>query len=230
MSRTITIIEDEQKIATWVQTYFERAGFATRIYHNGTAGLAAVRHAPPDLLVLDLNLPGIDGLNICYAIRQDRNPAVADIPIIMLTARDEEADRLTGLDSGADDYVSKPFSPKELVARAKAIFRRLDRLQADKQIFVDGALMVDVQGHRATLNDSELDLTPNEFAVLVTLLQNQGIALTRQQLIEEALGYDYEGQERSVDVYVRHLRRKIEQNPAQPTRIETVFGVGYRYA
>ncbi|MCB0036309.1 MAG: response regulator transcription factor [Anaerolineales bacterium] len=230
MTKTITIIEDEQKIATWIQTYFERAGFATHIYHNGTAGLAAVHHAPPDLLVLDLNLPGMDGLDICHAIRQDRNPAVADIPIIMLTARDEEADRLTGLDSGADDYVSKPFSPKELVARAKAIFRRLDRLQADKQIFVDGALMVDVQGHRATLDNSELDLTPNEFAVLVTLLQNQGLALTRQQLIEEALGYDYEGQERSVDVYVRHLRRKIEQDPAQPTRIETVFGVGYRYA
>lgn len=231
MSKTVLIIEDEQKIAEWVKTYFERAGFTSRIEYDGAAGLSNLRHTPPDLLILDLNLPSIDGIDICRAVRQDRNPAIANLPIIMLTARDEESDRLIGLELGADDYVTKPFSPKELVARARALFRRIERTQpAEHPILTDGNLTVDVAAHQATLNDQPIDLTPNEFAVLVTLMQNQGIALTRQQLIEKALGHDYEGQDRSVDVYIRHLRRKIEADSANPTRIETVFGVGYRYA
>lgn len=230
MTKTVHIIEDEKKIAEWVQVYFERAGFHSHISHDGAAGLAVLRHQPPDLLILDLNLPTMDGIDICRAVREDRNPAIANLPIIMLTARDEESDRLIGLELGADDYVTKPFSPKELVARARALFRRIERTQPAVTQLVDGRLTVDVAGHLATLNGRPLDLTPNEFAVLVTLMQNQGIALSRRQLIEKALGHDYEGQERSVDVYIRNLRRKIEVDPANPTHIETVFGLGYRYA
>lgn len=229
MPRTILVIEDEQKIAHWVKTYFEQAGFIVQLVADGAEGLEVVRRDKPDLVVLDLNLPTMDGLDVCRAIRQDNTAVIANTPIIMLTARVEETDRLIGLELGADDYVTKPFSPKELVARARALFRRLDRIEQPTTELRDGDLVVSVEGHHATLNSQPLDLTPNEFAVLVALLQHRGQALRRAQLIELALGHDYEGLERSVDVYVRHLRRKIESDPAKPTRIETVFGVGYRY-
>ena len=231
MSRTILVIEDEQKIAQWVRTYFEQAGFTVRLVADGRAGLDLVRQEPPDLVILDLNLPGMDGLDVCRAIRQDKMPAVANTPIIMLTARVEESDRLIGLELGADDYVVKPFSPKELVARARALFRRLERIEQQPITELrDGELLVLVEAHQASLAGEPLDLTPNEFAVLVALLQHRGQALRRAQLIELALGHNYEGLERSVDVYIRQLRRKIETDPANPQRIETVFGVGYRYA
>jgi two-component system alkaline phosphatase synthesis response regulator PhoP len=227
MTQKILVIEDESKIARWVRTYFEQAGFVVQLAGDGPTGLTLAHTEQPDLIVLDLNLPGLDGLELCQKIRQSRNRAVANTPIIMLTARVDEADRLAGLDLGADDYVPKPFSPKELVARARAIFRRLER-QA-KRIFKDGELVVDIDAHTATLAGRPLDLTPNEFAVLVALLEHRGRALSRSQLIELALGHDYEGLERTVDVHIRHLRRKIEADPAQPRRIVTVFGVGYRY-
>jgi two-component system, OmpR family, alkaline phosphatase synthesis response regulator PhoP len=227
MSKKILVVEDESKIARWVRTYFEQAGFAVLLASDGPTGLSLAQLEQPDLIILDLNLPGMDGLELCQAIRQHRNRVVANIPIIMLTARVEEADRLTGLDSGADDYVTKPFSPKELVARAKAIFRRLERDTG--QVLKDGALVVDKQAHTATLAGQPLELTPNEFAVLAVLMEHRGRALSRSQLIELALGHDYEGLERTVDVYVRQIRRKIEADPAQPQRIVTVFGVGYRY-
>lgn len=230
MSRTILVIEDEQKIAQWVRTYFEQAGFTVHLAHDGLAGLERVRREPPDLIILDLNLPGMDGLDLCRAIRQDKTAVIANTPIIMLTARVEESDRLIGLELGTDDYVVKPFSPKELVARARALFRRLDRIeQPSVTVLRDGDLLVQVEGHQATLADEPLELTPNEFAVLVALMQHRGQALRRAQLIELALGHNYEGLERSVDVYIRQLRRKIEADPANPQRIETVFGVGYRY-
>lgn len=225
----ILIIEDEQKIAHWVQTYLERAGHTTAVCHDGAGGLAHVRHQPPDLLVLDLNLPSMDGLAVCRAIRADKRPRLADLPIIMLTARVEEGDKLTGLGIGADDYLTKPFSPKELVARVEALLRRMARLSAPKTVLEDGPLLVDTAAHQATYNGRELDLTPTEFALLACLLQNRGIALGRTQLIEQALGHDYDGQERAIDVFIRQLRRKIEPNPEQPEYVLTVFGVGYRW-
>lgn len=229
MTRTILIIEDEEKIARWVRTYFERAGYQVRWAKDGPTGLATAQTHYPDLILLDLNLPGLDGLDLCQALRRDPRPAVAGIPLIMLTARVEEADRITGLISGADDYVTKPFSPQELVARAEAIFRRLERESPAKHLLKDNDLIVEVEAHQASLAGRPLELTPSEFAVLVALLRHRGQALSRSQLIELALGHDYEGEERTVDVFVRQLRRKIEPDPARPQRIVTVFGVGYRY-
>jgi two-component system alkaline phosphatase synthesis response regulator PhoP len=229
MSKKILVIEDESKIARWVRTYFEQAGFTVLLAGDGPTGLTLAQTEQPDLIVLDLNLPGLDGLELCQKLRQHRMKAVANVPIIMLTARVEEADRLAGLGLGADDYVTKPFSPKELVARAQAIFRRIERQAGPGRVLKDGDLVVDIESHVATLAGQPLDLTPNEFAILAALLEHRGHALTRSQLIELALGHDYEGLERTVDVHVRHLRRKIETDPARPRRIVTVFGVGYRY-
>jgi two-component system alkaline phosphatase synthesis response regulator PhoP len=229
MTEKILIIEDEQQIAQWVRTYFENAGFATLVAGDGKEGLALAQRETPALIVLDLNLPGMDGIDLCRALRQDKRPQVAQVPIIMLTARVEESDRLIGLELGADDYVVKPFSPRELVARARAIFRRLERTGAPVELLKDGDLVVDVTAHLATLAGATLNLTPSEFALLVVLLQNRGQALSRTQLVELALGHDYEGLERSIDVYVRQLRAKVENDPAHPQRIVTVFGVGYRY-
>lgn len=229
MSKKVLVVEDENKIARWVRSYFEQAGFAVLLASDGPTGLTLAQAEQPDLIILDLNLPGMDGLELCRAIRRHHNRAVANVPIIMLTARVDEADRLTGLDWGADDYVTKPFSPKELVARARAIFRRLERDTGPSRVLKDGELVVDVAAHAALLAGQPLELTPYEFAVLATLLEHRGRTLSRSQLIELALGHNYEGLERTVDVYVRHIRRKIEADPAQPQRIVTVFGVGYRY-
>ncbi|MFN8453638.1 MAG: response regulator transcription factor [Anaerolineae bacterium] len=229
MSKKILVIEDERKIARWVRTYFEQDGFTVLLADDGPTGLNLAQMEQPDLIVLDLNLPGLDGLELCQRLRRQSNRAVATVPIIMLTARVEEADRLAGLDLGADDYVTKPFSPKELVARAKAIFRRMERLTDPERVLKDGDLIVDVSAHTATLAGQPLDLTPNELAILAALLEHRGQALSRSQLIELALGHDYEGLERTIDVHVRHLRHKIETDPANPQRIVTVFGVGYRY-
>jgi DNA-binding response OmpR family regulator len=230
MSQTILVIEDEKKIARWVRTYFEQAGFRVVLAEDGLQGLALVQSLRPDLVILDLNLPKLDGLAVCRAIREHPQPDLANSLIIMLTARVEEADRLKGLEGGADDYVTKPFSPKELVARAQAMFRRLERSsEAARQVLKDGELLVDVAGHQATLRGELLELTPNEFAVLAALLSHRGQVLSRSQLIELALGHDYEGQERTVDVYVRHLRRKLGDDTNEVPRIVTVFGVGYRY-
>ena len=225
----ILIIEDEQKIAQWVAAYLERAGYTAVICRDGAAGLAQLRHQPPDLLILDLNLPSMDGLAICQAVRAEKRPRLANLPIIMLTARVEEADKLAGLGQGADDYVTKPFSPKELVARVQAMLRRQERLTSPSPILEDDGLVVNPAAHQATLHGRSLDLTPSEFAVLVTLMHNSGRALSRSQLIEQALGHDYEGQERSIDVHIRQLRRKLETNPNQPERLQTVFGIGYRW-
>lgn len=228
-AQTILVVEDEAKIARWVRTYFEQAGFRVLLAEDGELGLALAESEVPELLILDLNLPKLDGVQLCRRIRQSSRPAVAGLPIIMLTARVEETDRLRGFELGADDYVTKPFSPKELVARAQAVLRRVQGRTAAPRVLRDGDLRVEPEAHTAALDGHPLDLTPNEFAVLVALLENRGRALSRSQLIALALGHNYEGQERTVDVYVRGLRRKIEADPARPARIVTVFGVGYRY-
>jgi two-component system alkaline phosphatase synthesis response regulator PhoP len=216
MTRTVLIIEDERKIAHWVQTYIEKAGFTTLLATDGETGLALARSEHPDLVILDLNLPGMDGLDVCRAIRRERNSIIANVPIVMLTARVEETDRLIGLELGADDYVTKPFSPKELVARVRAIFRRLDRSTNASRAIKDGELLVEVDAHMVSLGGKRIDLTPNQFFVLVALMEHRGHVLSRSRLVELAFGHDYEGLDRSVDVHIRQLREKIENDPTDP--------------
>lgn len=228
--RTILVVEDERKIAQWVRTYFEQAGFDVRLAGDGREGLDIARNKMPDLIVLDLNLPSMDGLEVCRRLRRDANPAVAATPIIMVTARVEEADRLKGFSTGADDYVVKPFSPKELVARAQAIFRRVNREIGPMRVLKDGDLVVEPEAHVVTLGGTPVPLTPHEFAVLVVLMENRGRALNRSRLVALAFGHEYDGLERTVDAYIRGIRRKIEADPKMPERITTVYGVGYRYA
>lgn len=231
MSQTVLIVEDEIKIARWVREYFENAGFDVLMAHDAPTGLAMARSERPDIMILDLMLPGsdssgrpMDGLDVCRAIRRE-----SDLPIIMLTARAEETDRLIGLELGADDYVVKPFSPRELVARAKAVLRRVQPASPRDEILRAGDFTVDVARRACARAGEEIDLTPTEFEILATLMRHRGQPLTRAQLMDLALGQTYIGYERNIDVHIRNLRRKIEPDPANPTYIETVFGVGYRF-
>jgi DNA-binding response OmpR family regulator len=229
MSQRILIVEDEKKIAHWVRTYFEQAGFQALVAYDGPTGLALARSERPDLMVLDLMLPGMDGLDVCRAIRQEW-----DLPIIMLTARAEEVDRLIGLELGADDYVVKPFSPRELVARARAVLRRAQSSQTgpgwQSGVLVHGQLKLDRGRHLCSIDGQAVELTPSEYALLETLMTHQGKPLTRAQLLDLALGDNFGGYERTVDVHVRNLRRKLEADPSNPRYILTVFGVGYKFA
>lgn len=228
MAAYILVVDDDPQIARLVRSYLEQEGYETALLHDGPSVLPSVRHRRPDLIVLDLMLPGMDGLSITRSLRSD--PVLAGIPILMLTARVDDIDRILGLELGADDYVTKPFNPREVTARVKAIMRRVQTAPAvaAPPIQFDG-LVLDPTGHRVTLHDTPVQLTPSEFAILQRLMQAPGRAFTRTELVEEALGYDYAGLERTVDSHIKNLRRKLEDNPAQPTRIETVFGVGYRF-
>lgn len=224
MAKHILVVDDDALMRRSLSFNLEQAGFKTSTADSAEAALALIQRDRPDLILLDIGLPGMDGLDALRHVQLQ-----SDIPIIFVTARRRELDQALGLELGADDYVTKPFSPKELVARALAIFRRVPGRTEPARVLKDGNLVVEPEAHQATLNGQLLDLTPNEFAVLATLLAHRGQALSRGQLIELALGHDYDGQERTVDVYVRHVRRKIEADPANPQRITTVFGVGYRY-
>ena len=231
VSQRILIVEDEKKIAHWVRTYFEQAGFQVQVAYDGPTGLAMARDAPPDLLILDLMLPGMDGLELCRAIRKQ-----GDLPIIMLTARVEEVDRLIGLELGADDYVVKPFYPRELVARAKAVLRRSQR-GADRRagppqfgVLVFDRLRLDLDRHLCTVDGQVVELTPSEYALLEALMTHKGLALTRAQLLDLALGDKLNVYERTIDVHIRNLRRKLEPDPAAPIYILTVFGIGYKFS
>jgi two-component system alkaline phosphatase synthesis response regulator PhoP len=224
MSQRILVVEDEKKIAHWVRTYFEQAGFGVLVAYDGPAGLALARSERPDLLVLDLMLPGMDGLDVCRAIRKEW-----DLPIIMLTARAEEVDRLIGLELGADDYVVKPFSPRELVARARAVLRRTQGETRRGGVLLHERLKLDLDRHLCTLDDHPVELTPSEYALLEALMTHRGVALTRAQLLDLALGDSFGGYERTIDVHVRNLRRKLELDSSDPEYILTVFGVGYKF-
>ena len=229
MPQRVLIVEDEKKIAHWVRTYFEQAGFEVRVAYDGPTGLAMARDERPDLMVLDLMLPGMDGLDVCRAIRKEW-----DLPIIMLTARAEEVDRLVGLELGADDYVVKPFSPRELVARAKAVLRRaggatVDTAPGRAGVLVHDRLRLDLDRHLCIVDDRVVELTPSEYAILKTLILHRGMALTRGQLLDLALGDRLNVYERTIDVHIRNLRRKLEPDPSQPTYLLTVFGVGYKF-
>jgi len=223
MSQKVLIVEDENRIARLVRLYLEEAGFEAAVVNDGLQALPAFRHESPDLIILDLNLPGKDGLDVCRAIRKE-----SDVPIIMLTARTDEADKLIGLELGADDYVVKPFSPREVVARVRAVLRRVDSSTVESPVIRAGNLEIDVTAHRAELAGTLLDLTPSEFDILTVMARNAGRVLTRLQLLDESQGVAYEGYERSVDQHIKNLRRKIEDEAGFDRIIHTVHGVGYR--
>ena len=224
--KTILVVDDERKIADLARDYLEHAGFAVRIAGDGEAALASIRHDRPDLVVLDLGLPGIDGLDVTRTIRRD-----SSLPVIMLTARDDELDKLLGLELGADDYLTKPFSPRELVARVRAVLRRADgSTPGGDEIVRSGELTLDVARMRADLAGRSIDLTPTEFTLLVTLARQAGRIFTRSQLLDAVHGVAFESYERAIDTHIKNIRRKLEPDPRRPTHLLTVYGVGYRYA
>jgi DNA-binding response OmpR family regulator len=224
MNDLILIVDDEPKIVKLVRDYLERGGFRVTTAANGPTALAIARADKPDLIVLDLNLPGMDGLDVCRQLRRE-----SDVPIIMLTARVEETDRLIGLELGADDYIVKPFSPRELVARVRAVLRRVQGGVHQPGFVRVGPLQIDLAGHRATIDDEPLHLTRIEFNLLAFLAQHPGQAFSRQRLLEHLHGHTHDGFDRSIDAHVKNLRRKIEPDLTDPTYILTVYGVGYRF-
>ncbi|MFZ2359292.1 MAG: response regulator transcription factor [Anaerolineae bacterium] len=229
MSQCILVVDDDKQIARLIRSYLEQAGFRVTVAHDGAAALHALRREKPDLVVLDLMLPDRDGWDITRTVRSD--PTLAATPIIMVTARVEDTDRIVGLELGADDYVTKPFNPREIVARVRAVLRRSSATApAPVRLLQSGNLALDPDRHEATLAGQPLELTPTEFALLHTLMANAGHAFTRAELIEQALGYSYEGLDRTVDSHIKNLRRKIEPDPASAAAIiQTVYGVGYRF-
>jgi DNA-binding response OmpR family regulator len=222
-ARKILIIEDERDILDLVCHYLEKDGFRTRTATDGAAGLAAARKDHPDLIVLDLMLPGMDGLELCKKLRAE--PATALTPVIMLTAKTDETDRIVGLELGADDYLTKPFSPKELVARVKALLRRAERREDTGKPHVYGPLRLDATRHEVWAGDKEILLTAKEFGLLEQLLRNKGRVLTRDALLNSVWGYDYHGTTRTVDVHVRRLKQKL---PLLNDAIVSIKSLGYK--
>jgi DNA-binding response OmpR family regulator len=226
MSRKILIVDDDRKTVDLLRLYLEKDGYQVLAAHDGRQALELTRQRRPNLIVLDLMLPSVDGLDVCRILR-----AETDTPIIMLTARTTEDDKLLGLDLGADDYITKPFSPREVVARVRVVLRRIGAEREQEPAMVHfRQLSVDFVGHAARLRGEPLRLTPKEFKLLETLIKQPGRAWSRLDLLEHVFGFDYEGLERTVDVHVMNLRRKIEHDPARPEYIQTVYGVGYKFA
>lgn len=225
MVATILLVDDDHDITDTLRAYLEQAGYRVTMVHDGASALSAFRRDQPELVVLDLGLPEVDGLDVARAIRRQ-----SDTPIIMLTARVDETDRLVGLELGADDYVAKPFSPREVVARVKAVLRRSSGQRPSSEIIRSGPIVLNRAAHTVLVSDSPLDLTRTEFALLDTLMQNAGRTLNRLQLIEQALGYSYDGYDRTIDAHIRNLRLKLEPDPRNPRYVLTVYGVGYRFA
>lgn len=218
----ILLVDDEVSILRLARLYLEREGFRTTEASDGTAALEAAKRARPELIVLDVMLPKVDGLEVCRRLRADNDPT----PILMLTARDEDIDKILGLEIGADDYLTKPFNPHELVARVKAILRRVERASAERTAPLHvGNLTIDPGAREARIAQRSLDLRTQEFELLLVLAENLGRAMSREKLLELAWGFDFYGQTRTVDVHVAHLRKKLEGGSV---RIETVTGVGYK--
>jgi DNA-binding response OmpR family regulator len=224
MTQTILVVDDEPKITRLLSDYLENAGFRVVTAHDGPGALSRTEHERPDLIVLDLMLPGMDGLDVARELRRR-----GDVPIIMLTARVEETDRLIGLELGADDYVTKPFSPREVVARVRAVLRRAGGAQEPPDLVRAGDVVVDLRGHQASVGGRVLDLTPTEFDLLIVLAANPGQVFTRGQLLDRLRGVSLESYERAIDAHVGNLRRKLEDDPRQPCRVVTVYGVGYKF-
>jgi DNA-binding response OmpR family regulator len=223
----VLVVDDEPKIVDVVREYLEHAGFAVRTAGDGPAALERARALAPDLIVLDLGLPGLDGLDVTRAIRRDSN-----LPVIMLTARDDELDKLLGLELGADDYLTKPFSPRELVARVRAVLRRVDAAAEPDAVTLirAGDLTLDLPRMRADLAGRTIDLTPTEFALLAAMARQPGRIFTRSQLLDAVHGVAFESYERAIDTHIKNIRRKLEPDPRRPVLVLTVYGVGYRFA
>jgi two-component system, OmpR family, alkaline phosphatase synthesis response regulator PhoP len=219
----ILVVDDEPRITRLVRDYLENAGFAVTAAHDGAEALMRARTERPDLVVLDLGLPGLDGLDVTRSLRRD-----SGVPIIMLTARDDEADRVVGLELGADDYVTKPFSPRELVARVRAVLRRRDAAAEGAETLTAGDLVLDVPRMRAEVGGRRVELTTTEFQLLSAMARQPGRVFTRSQLLDAIHGVAFESYERAIDAHVKNIRRKIEPDPRAPRHLLTVYGVGYR--
>jgi len=223
MSKKILVVDDEPQIVKVVKAYLEKAGFQVVTAGSGSTALSVFDNEKPDFMILDLNLPGIDGLEVCRTIRRKSN-----IPILMLTARVEETDKLIGLEIGADDYVIKPFSPREVVARVRTILRRATPDSTTTSILQAGALVINLEDHTVMLADRQVELTPTEFEILVVLAKQPKRVFSRLQIMESAQGSAFEGYERTIDAHIKNIRLKLEPNPKKPAYIHTVFGVGYK--
>jgi DNA-binding response OmpR family regulator len=223
--RTVLVVDDEPRIVQLARDYLEHGGFTVLTAADGRTALETVRRRRPDLVVLDLGLPGLDGLEVTRELRRD-----SAIPIVMLTARDDELDKLLGLELGADDYLTKPFSPRELVARVKAVLRRTERSHDPGDVIRVGDVVLDVPRMRTDVAGRAVELTPTEFGLLSTMAASPGRIFTRSQLLDAVRGVAFESYERAIDSHIKNLRRKIEPDPRQPRYVLTVYGVGYRFA
>jgi DNA-binding response OmpR family regulator len=224
MTQLILIVEDDPKVARLASDYLENAGFRTLSVMDGETALAAARREKPDLIVLDLNLPKKDGLDVTRALRRE-----SALPVIMLTARAEETDRLIGLELGADDYITKPFSPRELVLRVKAVLRRVQGEDYNPAVLRVADLEIDLDGYRLTRAGESLAISRTEFNLLAHLARHPGQVFSRAQLLDRLHGFAYEGYDRSIDAHIKNLRRKLEPDPSNPIYIQTVYGVGYKF-
>jgi DNA-binding response OmpR family regulator len=225
--KTVLVVEDEPRIAQIVRDYLQHAGFAVVVAGDGAEALRQVQARRPDLLILDLGLPGMDGLDVARRLRRD---ADTDVPIIMLTARVEESDRLRGLDVGADDYVTKPFSPREVVARVRAVLRRAEPRPGGTSVLKRGDLAIDVPKMTLTRNGAAIDLTPTEFQLVAALARQPGRVFTRSQLLDAVRGTEGDAFERAIDAHVKNIRRKLEVDSRRPRYLLTVYGIGYKFA
>jgi DNA-binding response OmpR family regulator len=225
LAKTILIVDDEERLLRLVQAYLEQEGFRILTAKDGREALTSARAEKPDLIVLDLMMPVMDGFEFLRRYRQE-----AQTPVVLLTARVEETDKVVGLELGADDYVTKPFSPRELLARVRAVLRRAGMTAPQAQVLRALDVVLDRSSHRVLVGGQSVDLTPTEFDLLATFLSAPGRAFTRLELLDRVLGTSFDGYERTVDAHVKNLRAKIEPDPAHPTHIETVYGIGYRFA
>jgi DNA-binding response OmpR family regulator len=223
---TILVVDDETNIVRLVRDYLEHGGFTVLVATDGQSALRSARTGRPDLVILDLSLPGLDGLDVARSLRRD-----GDVPIIMLTARTEESDKLVGLELGADDYLTKPFSPKELVARVRAVLRRAEGMRtASDLIRVGSEVELDVPRMEARFGGRRVDLTRTEFQIVATMARQPGRVFTRAQLLDAVRGVAFESYERAIDAHIKNIRKKIEPDPRSPRHVLTMFGVGYRFA
>ena len=228
MVQRILVVDDDREIVRLVRAYLEKSGYEVLVAFDGETALHMLRRERPDLVLLDLMMPGRDGWDVTRVVRGDEG--LAAMPIIMLTARVEDQEKIVGLELGADDYVTKPFNPAEVVARVRAVLRRAQGEPTAPRVLQAGAVTVDLDRHQADVRGQAVHLTPTEFSLLQALAEQPGHALTRQELIEKALGYSYEGMERTVDSHIKNLRRRLDEAGGAASLVETVFGVGYRLA
>jgi DNA-binding response OmpR family regulator len=222
--RTALIVEDDQSIARLIRDYLDRAGYGVVIAGDAESGLSRTRTDKPDVIVLDLGLPGRDGIEMLRELRR-----ISNVPVVIVTARGDETDRVVGLELGADDYVVKPFSPRELVARVRAVLRRTERVETDIELIRVGDLTLDIPRMRAEMKGEMIDLTPTEFQLVLTMASQPGRVFTRNQLLDAVHGVAFESYERAIDAHIKNIRRKLEPQQADPQYILTVYGVGYRF-